>query len=144
MENLIIGIIIFLITAVIQYFIKKNKAEKERGHTQSKNPHTFFDEIKEKFEKAMNPEQVSYMEKPKTVYKKEIKKPEIKQQPVINSENADVTSQLTQKDKNSFLKLEYINPIDKINKLPMLQKAYIWKEIFDKPAALKSDDQEIF
>jgi len=60
MENLIIGIIIFLITAVIQYFIKKNKAEKERGHTQSKNPHTFFDEIKEKFEKAMNDADVDY------------------------------------------------------------------------------------
>ncbi len=142
MEEFIFGIIIFVIAVIIQFFVKR--ASKNGSQPKKESPFSsIFEQIKNEFKETVN--EYTIKEKVRTVPDQyEIKKSEkqIKEEITESQKSSESINQVKEiKEQLSSLHAEsFLSPIEKINNLPAIQSAVIWKEILDQPKAYRFDD----
>src|SRR4030042_707198 len=134
MENLIFAIIIFVVIAVIQFFIKRASKTDSQGSKQNTFS-SIFEQIKNEFKETAN--EYNVKEKTQNVYNDEIKKTDkqVKEERVDQSKTFESIEEVKENNEQ-FSSLEsepHLSPIDRINNLPSIQSAVIWKEILDQP-----------
>ncbi|MBN2544302.1 MAG: hypothetical protein JXB50_00805 [Spirochaetes bacterium] len=142
MENLIFALIVFVIITLVQFFIKR--ASKAGGQSSKQSSFTsIFEQIKNEFKETINENNDDktpksfYHEYENTEAERHTKKESVYASNIEKPEKKEIKKE---EQQNPYIIEPQLDILDKINNLPQIQSAIIWKEVLDKPKSYHIDD----